>query len=400
MWVVAQMGARMNYAIPRILHQVGLLQRLYTDFAAPKWACHIRGKWVPAGFRRAQGRVPTDVPRELIQAFPVLGTAYALRRRFAQSPRAASATHLWAAKRFCEAVVEGGLGTANAVYTFDRAGLEILQHARAAGVFAVMEQTVAPVPIVAEHVKHEYDTFPRWENPVSGNQDLGELVNRERKEWENAALILCGSEFVKQGIRACGGPIEKCVVVPYGVGTVRSVTPVLRYNHRRKLRVLTVGTVNLRKGAPYVLVAARRLRDVAEFRMVGAIAVTEVARRALAEHIDLIGPVDRSEVAKQYQWADVFLLPSVCEGSATVCYEALGAGLPVITTPNAGSVVQDGLEGFIVPVRNPDEVVDRLGRLASEPELLATMSQRAFLRAQDFTIDRYADRLLTALNVA
>ena len=47
--------------------------------------------------------------------------------------------------------------------------------------------------------------------------------------------------------------------------------------------------------------------------------------------------------------ADVFVFPSLFEGSAVVTYEALAAGLPSVVTPSAGSVVRDGVEGFIVP---------------------------------------------------
>ena len=47
--------------------------------------------------------------------------------------------------------------------------------------------------------------------------------------------------------------------------------------------------------------------------------------------------------------ADVFVFPSLFEGSAVVTYEALACGLPSVVTPSAGSVVRDGAEGFLVP---------------------------------------------------
>ncbi len=50
--------------------------------------------------------------------------------------------------------------------------------------------------------------------------------------------------------------------------------------------------------------------------------------------------------------ADVFVFPSLFEGSAVVTYEALACGLPCIVTPRPGSVVRDGVEGLIVPARD------------------------------------------------
>jgi glycosyltransferase involved in cell wall biosynthesis len=105
-------------------------------------------------------------------------------------------------------------------------------------------------------------------------------------------------------------------------------------------------------------------------------------------------------MAEHYAWADVFLLPSICEGSATGCYEALAAGLPVITTENAGSVVRDGIEGFIVPIRNASAIVERLESLQRHREVLESMSRAALERAREFTVERYGERLLAALPMA
>jgi glycosyltransferase involved in cell wall biosynthesis len=102
-------------------------------------------------------------------------------------------------------------------------------------------------------------------------------------------------------------------------------------------------------------------------------------------------------MAAHYRWADVLVLPSICEGSATVCYEALAAGLSVITTPNAGSVVRDGLDGFVVPIRDARALAEKLEQLASDPRLLADMSASAAARACEFTIAGYAERLLSVI---
>src|SRR5207253_1873937 len=106
--------------------------------------------------------------------------------------------------------------------------------------------------------------------------------------------------------------------------------------------------------------------------------------------------VPRNEIHKHYEWADVFLLPSICEGSATVTYEALAAGLPVICTPNTGSVVTDGVDGFIVPAGDPHAIVERL-ELVSGPGMLETMSAAAIEKARDFTLNAYKRRALAVL---
>jgi glycosyltransferase involved in cell wall biosynthesis len=93
----------------------------------------------------------------------------------------------------------------------------------------------------------------------------------------------------------------------------------------------------------------------------------------------------------------VFLLASICEGSATVCYEALAAGLPVVTTPNAGSVIRDGIDGFIVPIRDGPAIAGRLRLLAGDRERLSWMSANATARSREFTVEKYGDRLVGAI---
>jgi len=130
--------------------------------------------------------------------------------------------------------------------------------------------------------------------------------------------------------------------------------------------------------------------------MVGAIQVLPEAERQLREQVQLTGAIPRDEVAAQYDWADVFLLPSLCEGSATSTYEAMFQGLPVICTPQTGSVVRDGVDGFIVPARDGAAIAEKLSLLTDQPGLLAELSENARQRSADFTLEKYGERLIAA----
>ncbi|HWB58857.1 MAG TPA: glycosyltransferase family 4 protein, partial [Chthoniobacteraceae bacterium] len=334
-------------------------------------------------------------PAGLVTAFNSFGLEYARRRVRARNPTESTEVYLWGGKRFCELIIRAGLGSAGGVYAFNSAGLELLKHARGLGLKTVMEQTIAPTQVELRILSRETAAHPDWE-PTAGSNDLaGELAARESEEWKNADVILCGSEFVKQGIAECGGPLDRCKVVPYGVA---GEAPAARQSAAGgPLRVLAVGAVGLRKGAPYIFEAARALGGKAKFRMAGNVALTGGARAKLSAHAELLGAVQRSEISKLYAEADVFLLPSLCEGSATATYEALAAGLPVITTPNAGSVVRDGVDGFIVPVSNAEAIAEKLGLLASDRTLLNKMSANARERSLEFTLQAYSRRLLEAV---
>jgi glycosyltransferase involved in cell wall biosynthesis len=134
------------------------------------------------------------------------------------------------------------------------------------------------------------------------------------------------------------------------------------------------------------------------FRMVGALEALPGAAAWLNEAVEMTGPVPRAAMASHFAWADVFLLPSLCEGSATVVYEALAASLPVVCTVNTGSVVRDGIEGVIVPIRDSEAIVEALARLARDPELRGNMAEAAGHRADSFDLAAYGGRLIGALD--
>ncbi|MGA2176576.1 MAG: glycosyltransferase family 4 protein [Verrucomicrobiota bacterium] len=414
-FLVAHPGARMNYAVPRILSSAGLLDRVYTDFCATSnWSRFLRrvpDRFRPKFLQLFLARNLKNIPDDKITAFNLHGLHCQYRVRMAKTPAERTRTYLWSGSKFCQKILSKGFGNAAAVYTFNSSGLELLQAAQRKGLLAVMEQTIAPKRVECELVASEAERFPGWE-AAEGHDELAvKMIDREGAEWQATDVIICGSEFVREGIVRCGGPAEKCVVVPYGVDMLspqrgegsRSPDEVASINLQpstlnRPLRVLTVGAVGLRKGSPYVLQAARRLKGQAQFRMVGTLAVTLQTQAQLREHLELIGRVPRNEVRQHFEWADVFLLPSVCEGSATVSYEALAYGLPVICTPNTGSVVRDGVDGFIIPMRDVDAIQDRLERLASDIDLRVYMSAKARERAEEFTLAAYGRRLVSALS--
>jgi glycosyltransferase involved in cell wall biosynthesis len=212
-------------------------------------------------------------------------------------------------------------------------------------------------------------------------------------------MIICGSRFVREAIRAEGGPVEKAVVVPLGIHEDYQMEPQFD-RHASPLRVLFVGDDGLRKGVADLAQAAALLgSDQVDIRVAGRLELTTEGRRQLQKHVLLLGHVARQQMAQQYRWADVLALPSVSDTFALVILEAMSAGVPVITTPNTGGrdVLEDGIEGFIVPIRSPEAIAERLTRLADDRQLLCEMSENAAARAREFTWDRYAERLLTAI---
>ncbi|MEN6584965.1 MAG: glycosyltransferase, partial [Sulfuricella sp.] len=109
--------------------------------------------------------------------------------------------------------------------------------------------------------------------------------------------------------------------------------------------------------------------------------------RHLFEHVPHL---PRADLAERYRQSDVFVFPSLVEGLGLVVLEAMASGLPVITTPNGpGDLVRDGIDGFVVPPRDVDALIDRLQYLRANPERRIEMGRNARQRALEFTWEVY-----------
>ena len=380
--LVAQIGARRHYAVPRALHEAGRLAALHTDLCGVGTVGRI-ARLVP-GLRRLADRRPEGVPDSLVRLHPVTAVTSRLRR-----PKGGEAAKyaFWAAQNaaFARSVCRSDWGDAGAVYVFNGAGLEVAEEAKRRGLRVYVDQTMAPWRWVERRLAEERT---KWSISAEST-DPAPLADREKAEWGLADAIVCGSRFVADAVAETAGRDDlPCVVVPFGHATPAGEWPAKALGDRSK-RVLFVGTLGLRKGGPYLAEAARLLGGAAEVRAVGPVEGEPPAGVAC------VGPVPRSALDGHYRWADVLVLPSLAEGSANVCYEALGRGVPVICTHESGSVVQDGVQGRIVPSRDAGAIAEAVRGI--DGPALAAWSGSAKLRAAGFTPGDYSVRLVSAL---
>jgi len=399
--LVAQIGARRNYAVPIVLHRGGLLHALVTDITAGDFVSRVlrwMGGIVPSKkLKQLQDRRPREIPLERIVSLAYFGLWRAIRGRCVSSPGARRRFYALQNKRFCEAVHKlKVLKDCDAVYVFNGAGVEIARTAKELGIRVILDQTAAPISVEEELLAEERSRWPGWEPDACQPEDWAQLARREEEEWQLADLIICGSEYVHRCLVERGAKTQKCLVVP--TAAAEHFSPLAEASRQNKgLTALFAGTLCLRKGIPYFVQAAKALHGMVRFVAVGGNGLTRYGLNEAQRWVEYQGFVPRSQMPRIYAAADVFVLPSISEGSAAVCYEALASGLPVITTPNAGSVVRDGEEGFIVPLRDVDQLVARICSLSNSPYDRDRFRASAVARAQEFTWDFYQARLCRAI---
>lgn len=152
-----------------------------------------------------------------------------------------------------------------------------------------------------------------------------------------------------------------------------------------RFRVVTTGSLIWRKGYEYALQAIRRLvdREVdVQFDIIGdgperQRVLYTIIDLGLEVHVSLCGRLTPAEVRSRLQQADAFLLSSLSEGISNAVLEAMACGLPVVTTNCGGmrEAVSDGVEGFVVPTRDPEAMAEALHRLATDRALARAMGR-------------------------
>jgi len=236
----------------------------------------------------------------------------------------------------------------------------------------------------------------------------GVLVSRQDslEEYDLADLLLVPSQCSARTFTAVGVPEEKLFMLGAGVDTKlfqpKDAADVpAQFSAARPLRAIFCGALIKRKGVHLLLEAWHRLAlPHAELTLVGA--VHDEIKPMLAEFggpsVKVPGFVkDVHEVLRK---ADVHVFPSECEGSAKTVYEACAAGLAQVTTFESGDVVQDGLNGLIVPCNDVDAVMVGIRRLYDDPALIRQFSVAARQRAEsELTWDHFRERLAHAYSL-
>jgi len=107
----------------------------------------------------------------------------------------------------------------------------------------------------------------------------------------------------------------------------------------------------------------------------------------------VVGPVPRGSVHEWLDRFDVFLLPSTCEGSAGAVSEAMASGLPVITSPNSGSLVRHGVDGYICPYDNVDAMAEYIEQLSQDRQRRHEMGLAGRGSIERWNLDQYGETL-------
>jgi len=263
---------------------------------------------------------------------------------------------------------------------YNGAGLNTAGRLQSSGVIRVVEAVNCHVLVQERILREEHERLGLPFRPFHRRETA-----RRVREYEIADAILCPSHFVKDSFVAEGFSRDRVFVVPYGLSLQTRAAPAGGAGD--VFRVLYVGQIGVRKGLRYLFDAFARLRHPKKELWIAGPRTKQTGLEGLQspEGTRFCGVLKGEQLAQAYLGASVFVLPTIEEGLALVIGEALSFGLPVITTVNSGGadLFQDGREGFLVPIRAPEALAEKIRLLADDPALRGRMAGAARRRAAE-----------------
>ncbi len=271
--------------------------------------------------------------------------------------------------------------------------VKVIAKAKEQGSVILGEQVNSSPESMFDLIREEHDRLN-----IPYYQRMPATLVRMEEEEKYFDYFLTPSDFVAKSYLRKGISSDRIFTVPFGVDLSKFK---FKNYEKDKFRVIYVAQITPRKAHIDLLKAWLQLNlhpSKAELVFVGSI--DPVMRPLLDKYqgkFTYAGILSVTELIELYNSSSVFVMPSVEEGCSYAPLEAMACGLPVILTENTGSGerVTHGKEGFIVPIRSPDQIATYIELLYKDEEMRTTMGKHALAKAsEDFGWDIYAKRIL------
>jgi len=246
----------------------------------------------------------------------------------------------------------------------------------------------------------------RFGYKLTGNSLHDWLIEKEGREFDAARYVIVMSELSRQTLIENGVRADKVLVNRCGISLSMYIQKPRQDN---VFRIAFCGQVCPLKGIHYLLEAFDAFKHLeVELWVIGSLDhikgdphFYKLLRLYDLPNIRFFGAVDSSSLPGIFSQCSVFVHPSLADGYGMVVLQAMACGLPVIVTNTTGAseIVREGDNGFVVPSRNVEALVDRISFFLREPTRTRELGHAAKESIQEGqTWDDYGDRLAGLLN--
>jgi len=365
-------------------------------------------RWLPNRWREEWGRRAYALPRQLVWQSPArelvrlgaerAGWNFLIRQE--TGPFCTDAVY-----RNLDLRVAAGLeammktkGIAG-IYGYEDGCAASFRRGKALGLACLYDLPIAYWETGRRLLEEEAARLPAWAPTLGRMSERGMKIQRKVEELKLADVVFCPSSFVADSLPLWARQSKEVVVAHFGspAGTADGTDPrVGAASGGGRLRVLFAGSMSQRKGLGDLFAAMNHLgrRDI-ELVVMGSPQAPMPFYREQYPDFTYEGTRPHAEVLRLMRSCDVLVLPSIVEGRALVMQEAMSQGLPIVITANTGGedLIEPGQTGFLVPIRSPEAIADRLAWLADHRDQTRAMGESARLKAATYSWSNYGDEV-------
>jgi starch synthase len=366
----------------------------YCDLSSPPY------KWIPEGRLKKYLRKryhPALDPR-YVRTCPSHAVKIRVRTRLARNEIDRILGVFWHNAQVDRWVASRLSKLGNLAFGYEGACIHTFRRAKELGIPCVLYQPIACAEKALILLDEEKRLFPELADTLRYNWFPDDELDIRREERRLADAVFCASTFTRQSLVEVGVEPEKIFVEPYGVDQSMFCPSEDKFPN---FSVIWASSYTQTKGIGYLLEALTR-EPVPGIELV--LAGYPFGTDAVALYEDRIrvrrlGHISRQELSQVMGRCHVHVFPTLLEGFGRNIIEAMASGLPVITTAHCAGpdLIEDGVTGFIVPIRDVDAICEKLAWINDHPKEAMEMGARACERVSSLTQAdyrrRFADRI-------
>lgn len=285
-----------------------------------------------------------------------------------------------------------------AVYCYEDTALESFTAAKELGLKTIYDLPTGYWRANKQLFQEEREREPLWSQLLPALKDSEAKLERKERELDLADVVITASRFTTDTLAKFPGKRPPIFTIPYGAPAV--VGRKIGVSSDEKLKCLFVGSLSQQKGLSYMFQALRLVDAPIEMTVIGRSGRTDFQplNEALSG-VSYIPSLPNSEILELMRQQDVLLFPTLFDGFGLVLVEAMSRGCVVIASPNCGApdIVTNGEDGFIVPIRDPRAIAEKLELLHRDRDRLAVMSRAASTKAGDLTWAAYRQAIASTV---
>jgi len=215
--------------------------------------------------------------------------------------------------------------------------------------------------------------------------------------WKKSAAVFSNSQGLKE-LALKTNPQQEIGIIFNGI----DISEFKPAENLDSSKIICISRLTDRKGINYLIEAFEKLKnDKFKLVIVGEGNQKEelekmVENLKISNRVEFLGRVEHSKLPEVYRWAGVFVLPSLNEGMSNTMLEALASGLPLIATDTGGTreLINDGENGFIIKMKDSDDIKEKIEKLMNNRELQIAMGINSRKRAEELSWKNVAENYL------